>query len=69
MSSVWVPEPNFTREPVPAIVPLKAFVPKARSEPMVSALAPRAIVPLPKRRPTFSLPPNSTVAPAETERE
>ena len=64
-----MPGPNFTSEPVPEIVPVKAFVPKARSEPMVRALAPRATVPLPKSRPTFSLPPSSTVAPAETDSE
>ena len=69
MSSVCVPEPNFTSEPEPEIVPLKALVPKARSEPMVSVLAPRTTEPLPKRRPTFSLPPSSTVAPDETARE
>ena len=64
-----MPVPNFTSEPVPEIVPVKALVPKARSEPMVRALAPRVTVPLPKSRPTFSLPPSSTVAPAETDRE
>ena len=66
---VCVPVANFTSEPVPEIVPVKALVSKAKSDPMVSAFAPRATVPLPKSKPTFSLPPSSTVAPADTERE
>ena len=61
--------PNFTSEPVPAMVPPNAVVAKERSEPMVRALAPRLIVPTPVRRPTFSLPPRLTVAPLATSRE